>query len=239
MLVQRILEKRKDDGRAALSLSPYSGRIYCGDCGGLFGSKVWGSNTKYRRIVWKCNARTERSTMCEVPHLTENQIQTAFLAAFNCLITNKSAILRSYNEIIRILTDTSALDAEAATLNDEIEVLEGMAKKCIEENATTAIEQSAYQERFNALLARDNAAKERLKEIEEKKLDRTAKRGAISAILQMLKKHDDIVTEFSDELWYMTVEKMLVQKDGRIDVHFRDGGEVGIPRNVWKGKQRG
>jgi len=37
--------------------SPFSAKIICGECGGFYGSKVWGSNTQYRRTIWRCNEK--------------------------------------------------------------------------------------------------------------------------------------------------------------------------------------
>lgn len=32
-----------------------SSRLMCGCCGGWYGSKVWHSNDKYRKVIWQCN----------------------------------------------------------------------------------------------------------------------------------------------------------------------------------------
>lgn len=45
-LVQYELKTRKTDGRFTSCLHPFSGRIICGECGGIYGSKVWHSNTE-------------------------------------------------------------------------------------------------------------------------------------------------------------------------------------------------
>ena len=34
-----------------------SGKLYCAECGSAFGIKVWHSNDKYRRIIWRCNEK--------------------------------------------------------------------------------------------------------------------------------------------------------------------------------------
>ena len=47
-LVQYELKTRKTDGRFTSCLHPFSGRIICGECGGIYGSKVWHSNTENR-----------------------------------------------------------------------------------------------------------------------------------------------------------------------------------------------
>ena len=57
----------------------FSGKIRCGCCGGWYGSKVWHSNDKYRRVVWQCNHKFKDKTRCRTPHLTEDEIKDAFI----------------------------------------------------------------------------------------------------------------------------------------------------------------
>ena len=45
---------RKKPSRSAFSGLIRCG-IICGDCGAFFGSKVWNSTSKYRRVIWQCN----------------------------------------------------------------------------------------------------------------------------------------------------------------------------------------
>ncbi len=49
--VQLELERRRKLSRQHNSQHCFSGRIYCGCCGSVYGSKVWHSNDKYRRTV--------------------------------------------------------------------------------------------------------------------------------------------------------------------------------------------
>lgn len=55
--VQLELARRKTSPRRTYCNGPFAGKIICGDCGGVFGSKVWHSNSKYRRVIWRCNAK--------------------------------------------------------------------------------------------------------------------------------------------------------------------------------------
>ena len=49
----------------------FSSRIRCGCCGGWFGSKVWHSTDRYRRVIWQCNAKyKDKGHKCVTPHLT-------------------------------------------------------------------------------------------------------------------------------------------------------------------------
>jgi len=232
-LVQYEMKRRKESGRWTSSAHPFSGKIFCGQCGGVYGSKIWRPNDKYRRTVWQCNEKY-RGRYCNTTHLTDGQIRAAFLAAFNERLDKKAEILAAYDEVLRALTDTSALDTEAATLQAECEVVMELTRKCVEENANAALDQAEYRQRYEGLLTRYEAVRARLTAIDEARIERTAKRTNITRFLKSLMKCGDIVTEFDEELWYITVDSITVYEDGRLVVKFRDDSEVSIPKTKWK-----
>ncbi|WP_143008104.1 hypothetical protein [Acetanaerobacterium elongatum] len=44
--------KRRKGIRYVTSAGCFAGHIVCGDCGSVYGTKVWHSNSKYRRTIW-------------------------------------------------------------------------------------------------------------------------------------------------------------------------------------------
>ena len=50
-------EIQKNAGRSHNCCGIFSAKLKCGDCGEYFGSKVWYSNSKYKQMVWQCNAK--------------------------------------------------------------------------------------------------------------------------------------------------------------------------------------
>lgn len=199
-LVQYELAQRKASGRWTSSAHCFSGKIICGECGGVYGSKVWHSNSQYRRVVWQCNEK-HRGEKCQTSHLTDEQIQAVFLTAFNRLLDDKAEILAVYDEVIRVLTDNTALDTESSALQGECDVVMELIRKCVQENAQTALDQEEYQRRYASLTERYEAAHARLAELDTQRMERTAKRANITRFLKMLVKHGDLVAEFDEELW--------------------------------------
>jgi len=141
----------------------------------------------------------------------------------------------AYDEVLRVLTDTSALDAEARAVSEEREVVTELNRKYIQENATVPLNQDEYNSRFDALRRRYEAATARLAEIEAQRTERAAKRAEITRFLKTLvHSGDDLLTEFDEELWYITADSITIQADGRLAVQFRDGAEVTIEAEVWR-----
>jgi len=232
-LVQYEYKRRKADNHWTSSVHPFSGKVFCGDCGGQYGSKVWDSNTEYRRLVWQCNDKY-KGNRCHTPHLTENEIKAAFLLAFNSMLNDKAEIMAAYDEVMEALTDTSDLDAEREQLQSEADVVMELIRKCISENAHKAQDQEEYQRKYEGYCTRFEKARKRLAEIEEICLERNAKRTKIAMFLDTLNGQSELVTEFDEELWYSTVDFVTVYKDMRMVFTFRDGKEIEIKKNAWR-----
>lgn len=126
-LVQNEIRKRKESGYQGGG-HPFSGKILCGECGSAFGSKVWQSTNQYRRTIWQCNAkylRGQRGAKCNSPHVTEQDIQAAFVQAFNHLIENKDRYITEFEEVLPLIADTEKLEREAIKLIEERDVTSG------------------------------------------------------------------------------------------------------------------
>ena len=81
-LVQAEFSRRKALGSRYSAASVFSSMIFCGDCGSVYGSKVWHSTDKYRCIIWQCNNKFKGEHHCTTPHLYEKDIKALFLRAF-------------------------------------------------------------------------------------------------------------------------------------------------------------
>lgn len=236
-LVQYEFKRRKADGRWTSSTHPFSGKIFCGDCGGQYGSKVWDSNNEYRRVIWRCNDKYKdkiRGACCHTPHLTEDEIKAAFLAAFNGILHDRAEIMAAYGEVIEALTDTADLDAERERLEQETEVVMGLIRAIIEENARKAQDQEEYKRKYTGYCERFEAARNRLAEIQDACLERTAKRVKIQMFMEEIQRRDGLADDFDEELWYSTVDYVTVYEDKKMTFTFRDGRRVDIDSKMWR-----
>jgi DNA repair exonuclease SbcCD ATPase subunit len=149
-----------------------------------------------------------------------------FVSAVNKLITDKVSVLADVEEAMGRLLDTAALDAEAASLQDEMDVVGEMLKKCVEENARTAQDQDEYGRRYDALAERFNAAKTKFEEVGSLLLERKARSGKIHTFLAELRGQDSIIAEFDERLWHSLVENVTVFSKDDIRFTFKDGSVI-------------
>lgn len=73
--VQLEIARRRNSEKRTNCGSPFSAKLVCGDCGEFYGSKVWHSNSKYRRTIWQCNGKFKGKCKCRTPHLYEDDIK--------------------------------------------------------------------------------------------------------------------------------------------------------------------
>ncbi len=225
-LVQHEIKKRKNAKGYKTGGGCFSGKIVCGQCGSFYGSKVWHSTSKYRRVIWQCNSKFKNDKKCGTPHIYEDTLKEAFLEAFNSLLKNKDEILQGYEAVIQALTDTSRLDKESVRLQNEMEIVTEMLRKCVEENAHTALNQEEYEEKYKALSARYENIKKEIEGINEKRLERSAEKENIVEFIKELEAKDSLITEFDEELWKCTIEKVVVNAEEKITFIFKDGMKI-------------
>ena len=224
-LVQQELERRKNSRGRHSGVHLFSSKIKCGQCGEWYGSKVWHSNSKYRRVIWQCNHKYDGEEKCSTPHLTEDEIKTMFVSAVNKLISNKDAVLAPLRASLDIAFDTSALEAETEELQSEIMVTSDLIQKCICENAHVALDQTEYQKRYDGLTARFDSAKAQLEEIDSAIADKKSRRATIEAFMDTLAQAD-LMEKFDPALWCGLIDFVTVYSKDDVRFTFRNGMEI-------------
>lgn len=224
--VQAEMERRKKLGRPTACQSPLSTKLVCGDCGGFYGSKVWGSNTKYRRVVWQCNNKYKDGAKCTTPHVTEDEVKKKFVEAFNSMLEYRDELIANCRLAQKTLCDCSDIDAKLAELHHEIEVVAEHSRKAINENAHAVIDQDEWNNRNNGYMESYQKAAERVAELELMKRERQNKKRVIDSFIRGLKASSCTIDEFDERLWMLMIEKVIIMSDGRLKFILKDDNEI-------------
>jgi len=224
-LVQAELERRKQGGTRYSGVSIFSNKIKCADCGGWYGSKVWHSTDRYRKIIYRCNSKY-KDTKCETPHVTEDEIKAAFVSAYNRLVSEKAEITANAELIRRTICNTDDLKVEKSKLENEMSVLVEMTQNIVNENARIAGDQDEYQKRYNGLVDRYNTAKSRYDEVVSGIATKEAQSERLENFIRELKAQNGVLTEFDERLWSCMVDFVTVSRKKELTVTFRDGTEI-------------
>ncbi len=54
-------------------------KIRCGECNALFGRKIWHSNDKYKKVIYRCNKKYDNDKKCNSGIVTEEEIKDIFI----------------------------------------------------------------------------------------------------------------------------------------------------------------
>lgn len=143
---QHQMAARNSGKNRASSAGASASQIKCENCRGWYGSKVWHSNSKYRRAIWQCNHKFDGGEKCCTSHLDEDTIQALFLKAVDAIFAEKDGVREDYDSIKDTLSDTFELEAERLHLQEGMNVVaELLIEQCMAESARVALDQTEYQ----------------------------------------------------------------------------------------------
>lgn len=227
-LVQAEMERRKAIGRVYSSSNIFSTKIICSCCGGYFGSKVWHSTSKYRRVIWQCNHKFQNGEKCCTPHLYEDDLKEKFVIACGKISKNKEDFLTSCRQIRDILSDCTALDekinAQYQYLNDLTVVMQNF----IKENALHPQSDDFYNEKMTEYEQQKSEGEKVLRSLQNKKAGRISRKELLDGMLKQLTEQDLTITAFDEKLWRIMVENVTVGTDGELTFLFRNNMKIEV-----------
>lgn len=227
--VQILMQSRSCGGKNRNScVSIFSSKIKCGDCGSWYGSKVWHSNDKYRKVIWQCNHKFDGGEKCTTPHLDEETVKELFIKALNIIGKEKDVIIAGFEEIKDTAFQTEALEAQAARFNDEMNVAAELIQKCIDENARIAQNQSEYEKRYDALAERFDTAKAQFDEAQSAITQKQAQRKMMENFMAELTGLPEKIDYFDEGAWYALVDFVTVYGKKDVRFTFKNGMEIPV-----------
>jgi len=227
-LVQEEMKRRKGLAQRYSCATIFASKLICGECQSYFGPKVWHSNSKYRRVIYRCNKKYEGEHSCESTHITEEELKQAFVTAMNILIADKNALLEDCRLVQETLADMIELDLEIAKQTDEVEYAKEVLKNCIEDNTKEVQDQAAYWKKYDSLNERYEGERVKLSTLLAEKDERRHKAEIIGGFMFELHEQDGFIEEFDERLWGFMVDNVVVAKDKKLTFNFRNGTAITI-----------
>lgn len=222
-LVQDEVRRRQAYGKRLSGNGLFFGKIVCSDCGCFYGAKVWHSTDRYRRVIWQCNGKYKSHIRCPSSHITEEALKTAFVAALQILMREKESYLSEIQAKIDGLSDTASLDEQTAALRMICAEAAAEVDDWIAQNARTVQDQTAYIKRYDALVAKYDAAKQKLENLEDKKRNDAAQKEKLRRFLNFLEQMQEPMTVFNEIVWKTVIESVTVYSDSDMLFMFRGG----------------
>ena len=225
--VQTELARRKALGRAYSGKSTLSAKLVCEDCGNFYGRKIWHSTDAYRKEIWQCN-RKFKGKNCDTPIVSTEEVRQKFIRAYNQQMADLPRIIADCELMRKALTDFEKLDAVIEQKDQERELIAGMVRELVKENASTVMEQEAYRQKYESLNQHYKTVVEELNRLMEERTLREHKDKAMGVYIRTLRKSPLILTEWNDTLWTVLVEKAIIHRDKSITFIFYNGSEITV-----------
>ena len=224
--VQVEFDRRKKQGRAYSGTYSLSSRIICEDCGSPYGMKVWHSNDPYRHTILRCNRKFSQAPNCLTPTLSETMIHTAFFIAYNQLMGNRKKLIEDCSEIQEMLTNTTDIDKQIELLTAEMDVVAGMVKDLINDNATKAQAQEEYEKRRAPLVQRYEKLKEKVNRLTMERAHRINQYNDLQRFIKELEHRPSVLSTWDETLWLQLIDTVTARRDGTLVFHFKIGKDI-------------
>ena len=228
-LVQKELARRSGRGGKFYD-SPFTEKLICGECGAVYGHKVWNSNRSSRSEIWLCRDKYVNEKICQTPRILDEEIERAFIIVANRLIKKRPDFIDDYEQdMLPLIGNTEILDQRLSEVTDQLNDLISQIEQLIQDNAHQAKDQEEYSEKFNLLNERIEEKKTAILQIKQQIADTLARRENVRIFLDKLNNLDSIVTEFDIPAWHALVDYVTILPDKNLIFHLRNGCEEIVP----------
>lgn len=222
-LVQAEMKKRHSCRRGRYSgVNLFSSKIRCGDCGSWFGSKVWHSNDKYRKVIFQCNERFKNG--CHTPTVSEDEIKDLFVLAAGKLLDNKEEVISNIKELLECKDGLpEKLKQAEKAVEQKLEEIQNY----IAYNSRVALDQVEYQKNYEALVGKYEESKGEYDRLQDEATKTSNRRQELIKFIATLEQPDQVVS-FEPGLWTLLVDHVTVYRKDDVRFTFKDGMEIKV-----------
>lgn len=225
--VQVELDRRERIGAQYSSSDIFASKLICSDCGGFYGKKTWHSNSKYARTIYQCNNKFHRhKEKCQTPHLTEEEIKSKFIQAYNVTMEDKDRIIQDSNEVIELLSDTTRIDEDLLKIDDELTITSEIVTKLVKENSKTDISLEDYNRKYEDLTLRYERLQIKQDELLKLRSEKQGQSLKMKSFLSSLNQADNHLNDWNANIWMLLVDSALIHRDSGITFRFKNGEEL-------------
>lgn len=127
---------------------------------------------------------------------------------------------------MEVLTDTTEIDNKIADLMQEAEIVTGLTRKLIEENAVSTMDQSEFSRKYKGFEDRYTAIRDKVEKLRDQSEQRKAQADSISAFMFEIHETDEPIAEFDGKLWLSVIDSVVVRHNGKLLFRLRNGMEI-------------
>ena len=127
-----------------------------------------------------------------------------------------------------MIKEDRRLDDEIIQLEEKLENIRADVEKLIITNSKIAQDQEEYTRKYNKLIEEYKLLE---KQLEQKNLDFLSKNKRVRELkifIDSLEKQDELLTEYDTKLFNYLVDKIIIHKGKRVEIHLKNGEVISI-----------
>ena len=127
-----------------------------------------------------------------------------------------------------MIKEYRGLDDAIIQLEENLENIRVDVEKLIITNSKIAQDQEEYTRKYNKLIEEYKFLE---KELEQKNLDLLNKNKRVRELkifIDSLEKQDEFLTEYDTKLFNYLIDKIIIYKGKRVEIHFKNGKVISI-----------
>lgn len=203
----------------------FSSLIVCGECGSFYGSKVWHSNDKYKKIIYRCNAKYN-GDKCKTPSVDEERLKELYVEAMNILIEDKDDIIENLNVLLKMKSDDEGFATALRTAALELQKAEDAYRAIIEKQKISPEDFETYEKLIKSAGIQYDKAKESYGLLIDKNRTRTREVYELERFIDSFANLNGVIIEYDYDLMKTTVSRIKVFEDKSIIFEFICGAEI-------------
>lgn len=229
--VREIMDRRREEKEMVADTGkynnryPFTSKILCGECGTTFKRQKLFKGKPYQTEQWSCSKHIRKRTECSMTAIKEDYIKAAFTHLYNKLKSNCDPILIPLAEDLKKLHYSQGYEAQIKKLNSRISELTEQSHVLSRLRSKGYLDSVLFIEQ-NSLI---------IKELAELKAQRSAlfdytdfdeQITKTNELITILKKQDDLIERFDENIFSLMVEKIIVKSKVMITFHLINGLEL-------------
>jgi len=227
-IVQEELARRKGLGQSFSGKNIFSSKLVCGDCGALFGCKVWHSNSPYRKEIWRCNRKFDGDKKCNTPHVEAETVKEKFLQAYNKFMADREELLDNMELMKTTVCDVTELNEKILELQITLDGIQKHILSLFDTDKVSPTEQLELISQHSRLESRIEELTAELNAAEEEKKSRLEKASRISIVIESVRTAPLVLNSWDENLWVALIEKVTVMSDGCLEFQFKNEKKITI-----------
>jgi len=185
----------------------FSGRIYCGECGGKYKRRLhYKPSGQY--AAWTCVTHLEDKKSCSQKYITDAALQLAFVTMMNKLVFGQQTVLRPLLQSLRGLNDQSRL-LKIEELETAIEKNRDQKQVLTNLMASGYLEPALFNKESNELAAEEDTLRQEKDGLMRSVNGDMVKIEELQRLLRFVSK-GTMLTEFDDKTFLSFAERITV-----------------------------